>query len=167
MHHPLEQITSEEKKKPKIVADYNENMGYVDLSDRMANSYSFERRTMKWTKKLFFHLLDLTVLNSFLLFHNEKNHRDFRLSLIEALIKTEDNANAIKAAPTFINNHARFDGVGHWPFNGKNRRRCVVCHKNGLQRRSTVICKKCDVALCIDKDCFAEFHSSPTMNKKQ
>ena len=66
MHHPLEQITSEEKKKPKIVVAYNENMGYVDLSDRMANSYSFKICTMKWTKKLFisFTRLDSSQRNS-------------------------------------------------------------------------------------------------------
>ena len=35
-----------------------------------------------------------------------------RLSFTEAL-KTEDNANIIKAALTIKNNHARFDSVGH------------------------------------------------------
>jgi hypothetical protein len=40
--------------KPQIVMDYNHHMGYVDKGDRMANSYSISRRTLKWTKKLFF-----------------------------------------------------------------------------------------------------------------
>jgi hypothetical protein len=53
--------------KPQIVGQYNQHMGYVDISDRMANSYSMCRRTFKWTTKLFFHLLDLTVLKSWLL----------------------------------------------------------------------------------------------------
>jgi len=39
--------------KPTIVADYNRHMGYVDKADRMANSYTASRRTLKWTKKLF------------------------------------------------------------------------------------------------------------------
>ena len=52
--------------KPQIVADYNRHMGYVDKGDRMTNSYSINRRTWKWTKKLFFHLLDLAVLNSYI-----------------------------------------------------------------------------------------------------
>ena len=68
---------------------------------------------------------------------------------IEALIKAKDNANVIKAAPILKDNHAHFDSVRNWPFNGKNRRKCVVCHKNGLQKWSTVICKKYDVALCV------------------
>lgn len=31
--------------KPRIVEDYNTHMGYVDKSDRMANSYNFARKT--------------------------------------------------------------------------------------------------------------------------
>jgi hypothetical protein len=54
--------------KPQIVVDYNHHMGYVDKRDRMANSYSINRRTWKWTKKLFFHLFDLAILNSYILF---------------------------------------------------------------------------------------------------
>jgi hypothetical protein len=42
-------------------------MSYVDLSHRMVNSYSSGNKTSEWTKKLFFHLLDLTILNSCIL----------------------------------------------------------------------------------------------------
>jgi hypothetical protein len=53
--------------KPLIIEDYTSRMGYVDLSDTMANSYSISKKTWKWTKKFFLHLLDLTILNSFIL----------------------------------------------------------------------------------------------------
>ena len=53
--------------KPQIVKDYNLHMGYVDKGDRMANSYFISRCTFKWTKKLFFHLLDLAILNGYIL----------------------------------------------------------------------------------------------------
>ena len=46
------------------IQDYNRNMGYVKKSHRMTNSYSINRGIFKWTKKLFFHPLDLTTLNS-------------------------------------------------------------------------------------------------------
>jgi hypothetical protein len=49
-----------------IIQDYNRHMGYVDKSDHMTYSYSSSRRTWKWTKKLFFHLMDLAILNSFI-----------------------------------------------------------------------------------------------------
>ena len=53
--------------KQQILMDCNHRMGFVDKSDRMANSYSISWRTFKWTKKLFFHLLDLAILNSYIL----------------------------------------------------------------------------------------------------
>ena len=37
--------------KPQIVARYNGHMGYVDISDRMANNFSMCRRTFKWTDR--------------------------------------------------------------------------------------------------------------------
>ena len=76
--------------KPQIVADYNRHMGYIDKGDRMANSYSINRRTWKWTKKLFFHLFDLAILNSYILFSSlggkKISHSDFRNTLLGNLL---------------------------------------------------------------------------------
>jgi hypothetical protein len=47
--------------------DCNHHMGYVDRSDKMANSYPVGQCKFKWMKKLFFHLLDLSILNSYIL----------------------------------------------------------------------------------------------------
>jgi len=68
--------------KPQIVADYTRHMGYVDKADRMENSYSIDRRTWKWTKKLFFHLFDLSILNSYILF-SSLGVRKFRMAIFE------------------------------------------------------------------------------------
>jgi hypothetical protein len=54
-----------------VVEDYDAHMGFVCKSDRMVNSYGIARRTWKWTKKLFFHLLRMTILNVYLL-HKSK-----------------------------------------------------------------------------------------------
>jgi hypothetical protein len=50
---------------PAIVADYNHHMGH-DSAYRIS-SYTASRRTWKWTKKLFFHLLDMAIVNSYIL----------------------------------------------------------------------------------------------------
>jgi len=64
-----------------IVADYNRHMGHVDNADRMANSYTASHRTWKWTKKNLFHLLDLAIVNSYILLSScggkKISHRDF------------------------------------------------------------------------------------------
>ena len=64
-------------------------MGYVDKSDRMVNSYGIAKRTWKWTKKLFFHLLDMTILNVLLLHKtcgNKMTQKIFREVLVHNLI---------------------------------------------------------------------------------
>ena len=78
-HHPV---------KPHIVEWYNRHMGYIDNSDRMANSYLMSQRTFKWTTKLFFHLLDQTVINSCILLSScgaKYTHQYFRLFLVRNL----------------------------------------------------------------------------------
>jgi hypothetical protein len=81
--------------KPHIVEQYNRHFGFVDNSGRMANSYSMDRRHLKWTTKLFFHLLDLTILNSWNLLSScgaQYTHPDFRLLLVRNLIEEAGNS---------------------------------------------------------------------------
>ena len=91
-HHQQKEIfdNSNCPMKPHIVERYNRHMGYVDNSDRMANSYSMSQCTFRWTMKLFFHFVDLTVLNSWILLSScgaKHTHRDFRLLLVRNLIE--------------------------------------------------------------------------------
>ena len=76
--------------KPQIVMDYNHHMGYVDKGDRMANRYSISRHTLKWKKKLFFHLLNLAILNSYILHFScggkKISYRDFRYNLMRNML---------------------------------------------------------------------------------
>jgi hypothetical protein len=71
IHKPLREGSFREEHgntlKPSIVAVNNRHMGYVDKADRMANSYMVIHQTWKWTQKLFFYLLDLAILNSYVL----------------------------------------------------------------------------------------------------
>jgi hypothetical protein len=50
------------KIKPSAVFDYNKYKTGVDRSDQMLSYYSFATKTIKWWKKLFFHLFDLAVV---------------------------------------------------------------------------------------------------------
>ena len=75
--------------KPHTVEWYNRHMGYVDNSDHMA-SYSMSQWTFKWTTKLFFHLLDQTVVRSWILLSScgaKYTYWDFRLLLVRNLSK--------------------------------------------------------------------------------
>ncbi|PNF22598.1 hypothetical protein B7P43_G11510, partial [Cryptotermes secundus] len=82
--------------KPHVTEDYNAHMGFVDKSDRMVNSYGIARRTWKWTKKLLFHLLDMTILNAYLLHKScgrKMTHKKFREILLRDLILQSHEAN--------------------------------------------------------------------------
>jgi len=86
--------------KPHVIEDYNTRMGYVDKSDRMVNSYGIARRTWKWTKKLFFHLTDMTILSAFLLHKTcggKVTHKRFREVLVHNLI-TESHEQNVTAS---------------------------------------------------------------------
>jgi hypothetical protein len=84
MHHPPAEGNFHDEHgnalKPAIIQDYNQHMGYADKCDCLTNAYSIGRWIWKWMKELFFHLLDLTVINSYIILHsNHSNlsHGDF------------------------------------------------------------------------------------------
>ena len=90
IHDPLAEgnfcDNNEKAIKPQIVANYNRHMGYVDKGHRMTETYSINNCTWKWTKKLFFHLFDLAILNSYILFSSlggkKISLRDFWMTLM-------------------------------------------------------------------------------------
>jgi len=158
--------------KPHIVKRYNWHMGCVDNSDRMANSYSISRHTFKWTTKLFFHLLDLTILNSWILLSScgaKYSHRDFRLLLVRNLI---EEAGRIQDHPTpslvgrpsaGASNVRRLESCHsqHWPAKS-SQIRCRLCSARGERKRTAYKCAKCDVGLCV-VPCFAEYHTKENL----
>ncbi|PNF29671.1 PiggyBac transposable element-derived protein 4 [Cryptotermes secundus] len=154
--------------KPHVIEDYNAHMGFVDKSDRMVNSYGIARRTWKWTKKLFFHLLDMTILNAYLLHKScggKMTHKKFREVLVRDLILESHEANLTVSGVS----RGRPSSSGaqmvrlevkhsqHWPAKGKQRR-CRVCSQNKKRKMTFYYCEKCDVALCV-ADCFRRWHT--------
>ena len=156
--------------KPQILARYNRQMGYVDISDCMANSYSMFRRTFKRTTKLFFHFLDVTVLNSWILLSScgaKCTHKDFRLLLVRNLIE-EAGKSHYRPTPSLVGrpsatatNAIRLDSYHnqHWPAKHKNNIHSRVCLERG-QRKTTI--NKCDVGLCV-VPYFADYHTKTNL----
>ena len=60
------------KDKPVCVENYNQKMGGVDLNDQMMNYYPFERKSIKWWKKTFFHIFRIALVNSHILLSTSK-----------------------------------------------------------------------------------------------
>ena len=67
---------------PKTISNYNKYMNAVDRSDQILATNNVLRKCMRWWKTLFFHLTDIAVVNSFILFkeHQANNPDDEALS---------------------------------------------------------------------------------------
>ena len=159
--------------KPEIVADYNCYMGYIDNGDRTANSYVINRHTCKWTKKLLFHLFGLANLNSYILLSscgsNKISHSYFLLTPVRNLLAQAGQEQIvlrpIRRPPAASTQVVRLEEHSrkHWPIPSVTQRRCRVCSARGVTRNVSVKCQRCDVALCVDRKCFLEYHTKANL----
>ena len=179
--------------KPVVIHDYNNKMNLVDYSDHMLSCYE-TLKSVKWYRKLILHLINMVVLNAFIL--NKKygtvkmSHSSYREYLANYLITTSlEKATCIrKKPPTPIDNtEVRLNGK-HFikkfdclP-NSKRKapaQRCKVCNFTPEQlvhygyeqlklpvKYSCFGCTICaNVTLCLTP-CFEVFHSEVNYRKK-
>ena len=93
-----EKKTNVEINQPKCIKLYNKNMGGVDLADQLIALYRISFRVRKYYHKLLFHLLDMSVVNTWLLYRRDakkllltinKQHSllQFKISIVDSLLK--------------------------------------------------------------------------------
>ena len=56
--------------KPAIIHNYNTYMGGVDKADQLVMYYGFPHFSKKWWKRIFFHMLDATLVNANIITQN-------------------------------------------------------------------------------------------------
>lgn len=165
---------------PNVVKVYNEHMGGVDLQDSLLGLYRCSIRSKKWYHRIFYHMLDVAVVNSWLLYRRiqkqlEKPDKmsllDFKTDVANALCNVGKQATK-RGRPSVENieppksrrfiepkpsNEVRQDSFDHWPELTKERERCK---KTGCKGKSRVRCTKCKVHLCFysKTNCFRSFH---------
>ncbi|KAI8432777.1 hypothetical protein MSG28_013736 [Choristoneura fumiferana] len=179
-----------EIKRPFVVGEYNRHMGGVDLIDSIMGIYKIELRSKRWPMRLFFHYLDLTMANAWLLYKricksknlpekSVKASADFRLDVAVTLCQMGTKSSATTRRP--IENeicakkhkgpaqHAppqavRQDQIGHWPQWADKKIRCKFPKCTGFTH---TMCEKCGVALCYTKtkNCFRSYHLSQKLSK--
>ena len=99
MHKPQLQHTRgryEEKDKPEAVIHYIQNMAGVDQSDRMISYFPMHRKSHKWWKKAFFHLLTLCTIQTMILFNKHRGSKQRKSMPLDQVVKS-----LVLAIPTF------------------------------------------------------------------
>ena len=165
----------EEIRKPVVVEQYNQFMGGVDRSDQLLSYYGFAHRTVKWWRRAVFHLLDMAVVNAYVL-HTHINkrltHEQFRIELTKELL-LETSTDVSENMPV---THGRLprplppqsrlterhfpDHLPCTPSGKRGQTECVVCSKKrGHKRKTTTyMCKQCRLPMCIIP-CFELYHT--------
>lgn len=154
--------------KPLLIDDYNYGMQGVDKSDQLIASYNVLMKCVRWWKTLFFHCIDIAVVNSFIIFQEHRQqhptkpelHRNanfdqlsFRLELTQQLLEI-DPEDVPRAEPVPKD-------VQHHPQKMPKRRNCKMCYdQRKVEQKTNVSCEKGGVRLCLTKsrNCFTAWH---------
>jgi len=77
--------------KPKAVIEYNANMRGVDRLDQKIKPYECLRKSVRWYRKLFFHLMDITLVNAHIVYEKSGGEKcsllQFRHKVIHGLLE--------------------------------------------------------------------------------
>lgn len=146
-------------------------MGGVDSFDQRIAAYRVVRRTNKYWKRIFFDLLEVATVNSYILFNlwQERHlgqinrprmfsHEDYRANLIGQLADFPADAPVplYKSGPQ----QERAHPPAHLPQWREERRNCQRCYVQDRQERKRwTTCSTCHVFLHVNhRDCFQQYH---------
>ena len=172
-------------RQPGVFDMYNQYMNAVDRSDQILATHNVQRKCMRWWKTLFFHLIDLAVVNSFILFKEQQRkfpdnaalRRPAKYSLAsyrEELIRNICDLPAVDRPPT--NESVRPSTLGafdvtHSPIFLDVRKQCVVCLREGRGRFfvysscSAPQCQGLHMHVTRERNCWQVFHSRQFQDK--
>lgn len=172
----VNRATNEPILKPKLILEYNKNMGGVDCSDMVTNSYAAMRKSVKWYKKLVFHLSDLSLTNAFILYkwitgNATMRHLTFTQAVIKALLETSCDDRPLPQrsgrSSTDCVSRLQYKSSRHWPSlivaveGAKKRlptRICAVCAARSKRSETRYECSTCNAPLHPD-NCFEVYHT--------
>lgn len=164
--------------RPQVTEDYNHHMLGVDKCDQLMKYYEFIRRSVKWSRKMFLHFLNMAVLNARILYGKHQHNRDishleFRLQLAKELL----TVGKAKIGGQNINVENEWAGINvalveegvtdkeHWPIaistqkRKKAYRKCRNCIRQNIQTKNHTRFKCSSCLVPLHPDCFKEFHT--------
>jgi hypothetical protein len=143
---------------PKAIAEYNIIMGGDDHFDQRRECYTFGRRSVKWWHRLFYFLIDLGIVNAYIMWsHNKRGTYQliFRLRLSQQLV-ARFSSRKKRGRPVFFSRNKRgvtgvpddvhLQEVGkHLPVETNSKRRCQKCSSKQMEKRTKIVCGSCQV----------------------
>ena len=149
---------------PLPVKLYNMYMNGVDHADQLRSTYNTARKSLKWWKYLFFFLLDVSIVNAYLLMRESENHKlstknnkekprtqiEFRMNLAHQLLGGFTGKR--KRTPD-IQPPAQLQQ--HWLV-VMPKRTCKMCSLQKIRTEPRTGCEQCEINLCIK--CFKPYH---------
>jgi hypothetical protein len=166
--------TSEEISCPELVKDYNQNMGHVDKADMLKSCYEIDRKSKRWWLRIFWHFIDVTIVNAFILFRQRCDGRsmelkEFRIAVARGLIgipkrekrgrKSDEAECSQRKYKRQVPLETRYVESSHMPMYGTSLR-CASCSTKSEPHRTKWRCTMCKVGLCLNdkKNCFVKYH---------
>lgn len=160
---------------PQMAKDYNAYMGCVDKADMLKSYYEISRKSKKWWQRIFWHFVDVALVNSFIIYsqlfpESRMKLVDFRRAVVDSLVKFPKRAKRgkpFKKSPLKplkrlqVPNGVRCENVGHLPIARDKRARCAHCSTKDEPQLTQFYCQGCNVGLCIhaSRNCFQKFHT--------
>lgn len=154
--------TSEEISCPELVQDYNRNMGHVDKADMLKSFYEIDRKSKRWWLRIFWHFVDVTIVNAYILFRKRCDGRtldlkDFRVAVARGLIGIPKRKNRGRKSEELPNKkyklqvpiETRHKESSHMPIHDTSRR-CAFCSTKTDPHRTKWSCTVCKVGLCLN-----------------
>ena len=153
--------------KPQAVNEYNKYTLGVDRMDQRLSYYQFTHKSVRWWRKVFFWMLDVAVVNSYVLYtkhtdaRRKYTHKEFRRELVLALCEEARAARSRYHCPDYTLERLRGN---HFPAVASTRRDCRVCSVRGAEGQrhlTTTYCSTCTdhPHLCIG-ECYEKYHTA-------
>lgn len=141
----------------------------VDKLDQLMSYYSFLHKSIKWWRKVFFWMLEVSIVNSYIIYKELAKSRRApvmpQLAYRRKLILSLSAPVRMAVIPRQVRHASRLERLRstHFLAKGTKRRDCVVCSNrgsDGSRHLSLYHCATCSTnpALC-PSGCFEAYHT--------
>lgn len=148
-------------RKLQVINDYNGFMGGLDRNNEMLATYFSVGKSVKWTKKVAYHLIEEAILNAFLLNNKQENRKGllkFKLEAISYLLASGGINVAAPTATDCLSGYHFLEAIPLTPMK-QNPQRCVVCTRLGRRMETRYQCGDCPENQDCAAPCFRVYHT--------